>query len=268
MRVREFIDMHGVFTYREFAVAHDGDTPSAAQTRDALLQQYLKSGRLIRVRRELFVTVPPGATPATAVTDPVAVAAMMARDAVLAYHTALEYHGAAYAIGSRLTYMTVLAQRPLVFHGITYAPVPFPRTLLRSGRETMMVDEGFRGTTLARVTSRERTLVDVLDRVALSGGWEEAWRSLEMLPALDVESVVTYALVLRNSTTIAKVGFFLEQHAEQFAVHDDILERLRTGIPRSIHYADRDRVSAGRLVEQWHLVMPAVVLDKSWEENR
>jgi len=268
MRVRQFIDTHSVFTYREFAVAHDGDVPSARQTRDALLSQYVRAGRLVRVRRELFVTVPPGIDPATAAADPMTVAAKMAADAILAYHTALEYHGAAYAIHSRLTYLTGVGQRALVFQGITYTPVPFPRVLVNGHRENVMVDEGFRGTTLVRVTSRERTLVDVLDRVSLSGGWEEAWRSLEMMSTLDLESVVAYALTLANATTIAKVGFFLEQHGEQFAVGNGVLERLRTRVPRGLHYADRGRASAGRLVEQWHLIMPVTVLDKDWEENR
>jgi predicted transcriptional regulator of viral defense system len=268
MRVRQFIDTHSVFTYREFALAHDGDVPSARQTRDALLSQYVQTGRLVRVRRELFVTVPPGIDLATAAADPMTVAAKMATDAVLAYHTALEYHGAAYAIHSRLTYLTSVGQRALVFQGITYAPVPFPRLLVNGHQENMMVDEGFRGTTLVRVTSRERTLVDVLDRVSLSGGWEEVWRSLEVMTSLDLESVVTYALALGNATTIAKVGFFLEQHAEQFAVDSGVLERLRTGVPRGLHYVDRGRASAGRLVEQWHLIMPVTVLDRAWEEDR
>jgi len=268
MRVRQFIDTHSVFTYREFALAHDGDWPSARQTRDALLNQYVRAGRLVRVRRELFVTVPPGIDLATAVTDPMAVAAKMATDAVLAYHTALEYHGAAYAVRSRVTYLTGLGQRPLAFQGITYTPVPFPRVLVSGHRENMMVDESFRGVTLVRVASRERTLVDVLDRVSLSGGWEEVWRSLEVMSSLDLESVVTYALALANATTIAKVGFFLEQHGEQFAVDNGVLERLRIGVPRGLHYADRGRVSVGRLVKQWHLIMPVTVLDRDWEENR
>ncbi len=263
MRVREFIDTHSVFTYREFAVVHDGDVPSAAPTRDALLNQYIRAGRLVRVRRELYVTVPLGVGPAAAVTDPMAIAARMAVDAVLAYHTALEYHGAAYTIYSRVTYLTSIGQRPFAFQDIMYAPVPFPHVLVNGDRQNMMIDEGFRGTTLVHVTSRERTLVDVLDRVGLSGGWEEAWRSLEMLSTLDLESVVTYAMTLANATTIAKVGLFLEQHAEQLAVDNGVLERLRTRVPRGLHYADRGRASTGRLVEQWHLIMPVTVLDRA-----
>lgn len=268
MRVREFIDTHSVFTYREFALAHDGDVSSAVLTRDALLKQYLRAGRLVRVRREVYVTVPPGVDPATAVIDPMAVAGRMAADAVLAYHTALEYHGAAYSVHSRMTYLTSVGQRPLTFQSITYSPVPFPRVLVRDHRENMMVDEGFRGTTLVHVTSRERTFVDSLDRVGLCGGWEEVWRSLETMSTLDLESVIAYALTLGNATTVAKVGFFLEQRAEELEVDIRVLERLRTGIPHGLHYADRDRASTGRLVEQWHLIMPTNVLDRTWEEEQ
>lgn len=59
-----------------------------------------------------------------------------------------------------------------------------------------------------RVTSLERTLVDVLDRPDLSGSWEEIWRSLESIEFFDLDQVITYALLLGNATTAAKVGFF------------------------------------------------------------
>ncbi len=66
---------------------------------------------------------------------------------------------------------------------------------------------------MVHVTSRERTLVDALDRVSLSGGWEEVWRSLEMMSNLDLNSVVMYVAALGNATTVARSGL-LEQHSE------------------------------------------------------
>lgn len=61
-----------------------------------------------------------------------------------------------------------------------------------------------------RVTSLERTLVDVLVRPDLGGGWEEIWRSLEMVEFFDLDVVIDYTLLFENATTAAKVGFFLE----------------------------------------------------------
>ena len=117
-----------------------------------------------------------------------------------------------------------------------------------------------------RVTSLERTMVDVLNRPYLSGGWEEIWRSLESVEFFDLDMVVEYTLLLENATTAAKVGFFLEQHRELLMVDEKHLKSLHVLRPRQPHYLDRDKRRSGRLVSGWNLVIPIEVLERSWEE--
>ena len=78
-------------------------------------------------------------------------------------------------------------------------------------------------------------MVDVLHTPALGGGWEEIWRSLEMIEFFDLETVITYPLRLDTATTVARVGLFLEQHRE-------------------------------RLVHPWNLIVPECVLDQRWSD--
>jgi predicted transcriptional regulator of viral defense system len=114
-----------------------------------------------------------------------------------------------------------------------------------------------------RVASLERSLVDVLDRPDLGGGWEEIWRSAESVEYYDFRQVVDYALLLRNATTAAKVGFFLGQHQEQLMVEDSHLDRMREAQSRQPHYMDRSAV--GRLVSDWNPIVPEQVLNRAWE---
>lgn len=117
-----------------------------------------------------------------------------------------------------------------------------------------------------RVTSLERTMVDVLNRPDLSGGCEEIWRSLESVEFFDLDKVVEYALLLGNATTAAKVGFFLEQHREPLMVKEKYLKSLRSLRPRQPHYLDRDKRKSGRLVSGWNLVVPREVFERTWAE--
>ena len=117
-----------------------------------------------------------------------------------------------------------------------------------------------------RVTSLERTLVDVLERPDLSGSWEEIWRSLETIEFFDLDKVVEYTLLLENSTTAGKVGFFLEQHREPLMVEPRHLEALRARRPRQPHYLDRAKRTSGRLVSEWNLVVPMDVYERTWSE--
>ena len=106
--------------------------------------------------------------------------------------------------------------------------------------------------------------MDVLDRPDLAGGWEEVWRSLESVEFFDIDQVVRYSLLLENATTCAKVGFFFDQHREALMVGERDLQALRDARPRQPHYMDRTRRTRGRLVEDWNLVVPDEVLERSW----
>ena len=117
-----------------------------------------------------------------------------------------------------------------------------------------------------RVTSLERTLVDVLNRPDLSGGWEEIWRSLESVEFFDLDKVVEYAILLGNATTAAKVGFFLEQHRELLGVEEKHLVSLRDLRPRQPHYLERSTRKPGLLVPKWNLVVPREVFERTWAD--
>jgi predicted transcriptional regulator of viral defense system len=116
------------------------------------------------------------------------------------------------------------------------------------------------------VTSIERTLVDCLDRIDDSGGVEEVWRSIESISYLAIDSVIKYALALKNSTTTAKVGYFLAQNQEKYMVTKGDLKKLQRVIPAQPHYMLRRKRSGGVLVPEWNLMVPKAVATKQWEE--
>ena len=111
----------------------------------------------------------------------------------------------------------------------------------------------------------ERTLVDVLDVPSNAGGWEEVWRSLEMVEFFDLDAVAAYAVKLGSALTAARVGFFLEQHREALMVEDKHLEPLRRLRPRQPRYLDARR-KPGKLVAAWNLIVPDDVLGRTWAE--
>lgn len=114
------------------------------------------------------------------------------------------------------------------------------------------------------VTSEARTLVDVLDRPDLGGGWEEVWRSLEGLSLVDGAAVLAYLEHLGNATTAALVGYFLEQHREYLDVHEAILKAIEGLRPKGRHYLDRR--AGGRLAKRWNLIVPDSIWERRWEE--
>ncbi len=262
----DFFATHPVFRREEFVHAVDPKGTRSPRTLETLLGYHMGTGRLVRVRRGLYASVPRATSPADVVVDPLLLAAKVTDDAVLAYRTALEHHGKVYSTNSECIALSEHAVRPFTFRGHRFRIVPFPRTA-GAGSPVMygLLPQERQGVAI-RVTTLERTLVDLLDRPDLGGGWEEVWRSLELVEFFDIDQVVAYAQRLANATTTAKVGFFLEQHRESLMVGDKELKRLRRLAPKQPHYMSPRDSSKGRLVPGWNLIVPTAILDRSWEE--
>lgn len=264
-RLDDFAAVNSVFSHEEFRAAYLRHPHRNRRTVDSLLRLHTQAGSILRVRRGLYAAVPPGASAETFRVDPFLLATKLAPDATVAYHAALQLRGKSYSIWHRFSVVTRAATRPLTFQGSEFIAVRPPRAIANlPDMGGGIMSEPHAGGTV-RVTTFERTLVDVLDLPNLGGGWEEIWRSLEMVEYFDLDAVLSYAGSLRSAVTAARVGFFLEQHREALSVEDRHLAALRQLAPRQPSYLDRRRES-GRLVKAWNLVVPQRVLDRAWAE--
>jgi predicted transcriptional regulator of viral defense system len=263
----EFFARHPVFRYDEFVAAHSGRGGRSRQTTTSVLKQHVAAGTLLHLRRGLYATVPRGADPQSHQVDPYLVATKLAGDAVVAYHAALQFHGKAYSLWNRLHYMTRARQRRFAFRDIEFVPVQAPVALRdRSDLGGEYAEHRHAGG-IARVATLERTLVDVLDVPERSGGWEEVWRSLEMVEYFDLDAVFAYTRVLGSALTAGRVGFFLDAHREPLMVEPHYLEALRELAPAQPRYLDA-RHERGKLVTRWNLVVPEHILARSWSQVR
>jgi predicted transcriptional regulator of viral defense system len=259
MRPLDFVRTHPVFTHAEFVAAHLAAGNRSRRTSDSLLAGYVRSGRVVRVRRGLYASVPEGAIAADHSVDPYLLATKLAADAVVAYHAALQFHGKASTLWRRFHYLTADRARRFVHRDAEFVPVQVPVALRAledagGGVDTVRYAGG-----VVRVTSLERTLVDVLDAPDKAGGWEELWRSLELVEYFDLDAVVEHAIQRGSALTVARVGLYLELHRETLMVEDTHLDALQSHAPRQPRYLDSERVP-GRLVSRWNLVVPPWLL--------
>ena len=265
MRSVDFFATHPVFTHEEYVAGRGARGDRSPRTADSLLARHAATGKILHVRRGVYASVPAGTRANVFQADPFLVATKLAPDAAVAYHAALQFRGRAYSVWHRYAVLTRSHLRPLSFQGSEFVAVRPPRALdglpdLGGGVATEAHAGG-----IVRVTTFERTLVDLLDAPDLGGGWEEVWRSLEMVEFFDLEAIVTHALHRGSALTAARVGFFLEQHREELFVEERHLKGLREQAPRQPRYFDRERED-GRLAKPWNLVVPQRVLDRSWAE--
>lgn len=265
MSISAFLNSHPVFRYETFkAFMQERGVSNKASIRQSL-SYYHSTGKIIRVRRLLYMVAPQNQNQGY---DPYLIASQATQEAVLAYHTALELHGLAYSTFEELTYLTNFPSHGFSFDNQHYRPICQPKSLIATKKTLFGVEILQRGSLSIRVTSLERTLVDVLDRPNLSGGWEEVMRSLDHLVNFDPQKIVDYVLLLKKSGLVSKVGYFLEQLPKHLAVHTTYIDTLLRHIPKQPYYMDgsQNKKSKGRYIKKWKLIVPEYIADRKWEE--
>ncbi|MCW5589320.1 MAG: hypothetical protein KIT27_06605 [Legionellales bacterium] len=255
-----------VFTLQEFYDSLIAQGSQNQTTQYNLLRYYLSKGKLIKIQRGLFAVVPDLFTPETVNVDPYLITGKLTGDAIIAYHTALQFHGVAYTVYQQFYFLTRYNKKLFYFHDHTFQGVAFPKILITHQQENVATDTVTRQGVKLRITSLERTIVDVLDKPELGGGWEDILASFEMVGVLNIQKLIDYALLLNNATLISKVGFFLEKYQKNWGVSEQQLNLLMKYLPKSKHYLIRNKRGSGKYFSRWKLVIPNRILRHHGEE--
>lgn len=253
----QFFARHPVFRLEEFRAACGAGRSD--QTVRARIKQFLASGRLRLLSPGVYAVTPPGEDAHAFTPDPLLVASRLARDSVLGYHSAFEALGYAHQVFSEATYLTAGHRRTVRLHGHTFRALAPPRQL---GEEwdLLAVETVHRQGLDVKTTSRERTLVDSLDRSGYSGGLEELLACVASVPSLDFVLLERYLLARGSPTLFARVGFVLDRFAERLSFDEYWRGRLARHAPKSPTYLLR-REAGCVLVHPWQLLVPPSVLE-------
>jgi len=266
MSIERFFYEHPVFSLDELAkwkINHGAHNKPAIH---ALLQHHLKAGHILRMRRELYAVIPPNATPESLSVDPYLIAGKASPDSVLGFHTSLELFGVAYSAFQKFTFLSTHKIKPFEFQEQWYQSIAQPLELRTKNEILCEVETINRQGIDIHVTSLERTYVDVLNRIEISGGWEEVIRSISNIATLNINRVIAYCLKLKNAILSAKVGYFLEQRQGAFAPTDEQIKKLLTQKPSAPQYLSKKQTEACKLIKKWNIMVPISVIEKNWEE--
>ena len=264
-----FLEREPVFTDAELVeFLSERGVAGPGRQAGSWLALWQRRGRVVEIRRApgLYSVVWPGVDPERFQPRPYLVASKMTPDAVVSHRSAVAFHGCGHSVWRHFLYSAAVPAAALTFRAARYEGVPFPAALRGSGNETWGVESVAYGGGRVRVTSLERSLVDVLAQPLLGGGWEEIWRSASPSKVPDVEKVAAYTTLLADAALRARVGFFVSQHRDLWRLPATVLELFRDDSDAGPYYLDGADPAPAVLVGEWDLVVPKWVLGQRWEE--
>lgn len=246
--LNNFLRSHRVFNVFEL---ENSCGTSSYHTRN-LLSKLQREGKIKRLRNSIYSVLPKNthddfAPPA------LLIAAKMTDDAVLAYRSALAFYGLSRNVISNHTFISKHRVKACHVHGLLFQPCLPPKKARKM--ENFGVVEHILWNTPVRIVSKERLLADSLDRLELSGGWEEVLNAFQYENLLNWDELLAYLRLLANPATSARVGYFLEQCQETMMVPESLLRKLEKMKPRVPQHFFRTR-RRGQLKHRWNLYIP------------
>ena len=256
---RAFFSAHPVFRREDYARALGHGKGDRAVS--SLLRQHLQAGNIRRVARGVFAAVPAHADAETWVVDRYLAASKLKADAVLAYHSALELHGAAYTDTPEV--QAVSKGEPTLFETPDFSCRFWkPPRGFSSKRDVTSID---RAGLEVRLTTIERTIVDLFDRPDLAGGADELWNSLPLVVRLKSHDLVAQARGLENASAAAALGWWLELEQNRLGVPTRLLDELRTLRPKHPQYVLGAKKGEAKSIALWNILVPQSLASPSFE---
>lgn len=227
------------------------------QSRRYIYRKYvdrlIKIGKLQTIRKGLYAVLSPFEKPEKHEIDKLLIASKIRRKHYLGFHTALEYHGCAHSL-LNIAYICVQAKNrfdPFHYKRFNFRPV-FVKDIASE-----IVEKPYYQTIL-KVSSKERTFIECIDRVRYAGGWEECIKSLEDLGGLDFEKLLDFTLTQERRSLHRRIGYVLEllRNRSPFYEHlnDTLLNKIMEQTKGSPRYLIRGE--KGPLNKRWNLYIP------------
>jgi predicted transcriptional regulator of viral defense system len=220
------------------------------KTASMALWRLTKRGDLLRVKEGLFAAIPPELVGENFEVNRYALFdRVMKSEGGLAYHSALELHGAAYSSHNKLYYLTTRKVKPFEFQGILYRSVWAPDIF---GMTAVWTD-GVK----VNVTDKERTFLDCLRRLDLSGGLEEYLKSVESFTILDKGRLIDYLDRFGESSLVQRTGLMLTTMEDRIKVSESLMKSLRSRVGGNPCYLVPGRKKAKSMLnKEWQVYVP------------
>lgn len=225
------------------------DLTKNINTAKSLIGNLLKDGYIKRVKHNLYAVC--DLEYGQVIPDQYMIASKIKDDSFISYHSAFDYYG----VKNQMFYYVYVSSKKR-FENFEFDGYDF---IFINNK----YDFGIEQKGKVRVTDKERTVIDCINRTDLAGGDEELFMCLELMGKLDGDKILKYLSYYNSQKLYAKVGFMLETLNDSFGVREEVIEECRKKINKRTYYFDSEaRRFNNKYTGKWNLIVPEIFVTR------
>jgi predicted transcriptional regulator of viral defense system len=234
-----------------------------------LLADMARKGALARVGRGRYVVIPADVLCGrqTFVADPFQIVdQLLRREGVTEYYVAYQSAALVYGAADQLPQALLVAlpgqHRPIIVGRAEILFIQVQRAKFFGSQEIRYHDA------VLRVSDREKTLLDCLDRFDLCGGMDEVVHTIgALLPEMDSARLLAYVPAMRNQALAHRLGYILEALSVQQPVPITLLDGLADLVGPHVYPLDPHGPASGPAHSRWRVRANLALALENWKDE-
>ncbi len=204
----------------------------------------LKRGTYVKIRNNLYALIDPSTN--DIYSTRFEIASNITNTSFICYHSALEYYGIANQVFNDVTVGTSTKFNNFIFNDIEFnykltKNIDFVNDIVREE---------------IKVTSLERTIIDCIDDITLSGGVEEVLNALEQIKYLNEGKLLEILRIYNKMFLYQKVGYLFEIYNFQLKLSNSFFDTCKSYLTNKVNYFLNDEYNNLILNKDWKLFVP------------
>lgn len=189
------------------------------------LETAIENHLIERIRRDMYAVI--DLTTGNIYANKYLIGSCISESAVISYHSALEFHGLANQV-----YNTIYVSDSKKFRSFEYDNIIYEHIYNSNLEGIDQINYG----AILKVTNKERTIIDSIDRVKYSGGIEEVLYALDAVQNIHEHLLLKVLKQYNNFLLYQKVGYLLSIFKEDLHLTDDFFSQIQSKVGKVKRY--------------------------------
>lgn len=233
-----------VFNFNDLCELMGNENSAKSLLKNMLEKEYVK-----KIKYNLYVVC--DLEYKSPLSGPYMIGSKIKEDSYISYHSAFDYYG----VKNQVFYTMFISGKrqfdDFEFEGYIY-------TFIKNKYDFGIINDG-----KIRVTDKERTVIDCIDKTEFAGGHEELIMCLELMGKLDGNKILDYLSKYNSKKLYAKVGYMLELLKNVFGVDEKVINECKIKSENLKYYFDNEtKTTKNKYIKDWNLIVPEIFIKR------